>query len=144
MKIIETVLESAKGLYCERCFLTGRRIQGAAALAMGNWDMVDECFREVLDRARAVELVQAEISALIGLADLQMAQGYLQAGIEFLNHVWKPAERGPCKLLHVDALNSLSRIERKAGILQRQLKRRRRHTTLRGAMGRRSRITGDS
>jgi hypothetical protein len=68
-----------------------------------------------LSRARTVNLVEEEIPALVGLAELRRRQGDLKAARELLDDVWEPAERGPFRLFHADAYNVLVQIERDAG-----------------------------
>ena len=63
----------------------------------------------------AVNLVEEELPALIGLAELRRRQGDLKAARELLDDVWEPCERGPFKLFHADAYNVLAQIERDAG-----------------------------
>jgi len=91
------------------------RLQGEAALGLGELDSADERLHHALARARAVNLVEEELPALIRLAELRRRQGNLKASRELLDDVWEAAERGPFKLFHADAYNVLAQIERDAG-----------------------------
>ena len=91
------------------------RLQGEAALGLGNLATADERLHHALTRARAINLVEEELPALIGLAELRRRQGELKEARELLGDVWEAAERGPFRLLHADAFNVLAQIERDAG-----------------------------
>jgi len=99
----------------ERDFIRAARLQGAAALALSDLPTADGRLHHALSRARAVNLVEEELSALAALAELRRKQGDLKAARELLDDVWELAERGPYPLLHADALNVLAQIERDAG-----------------------------
>ena len=91
------------------------RLQGEAALGLDDRAVADERLHHALSLARAVNFIEEELPALIGLAELRRRQGDLKAARELLDDVWEPAERGPYKLLHADASNVLAQIERDAG-----------------------------
>jgi tetratricopeptide (TPR) repeat protein len=91
------------------------RLQGAAALGKGDLVTAEQRLHQALLRARAVNLVEEELPALIGLAELRRRQGDFAAARELLDDVWEPAERGPYPLFHADALNVLAQIERDVG-----------------------------
>jgi hypothetical protein len=91
------------------------RLQGEAALGLGDLSTVDERLHHALARARALNLVQEELPALIGLAEVRRQQDDLKAARELLDDVWEPCERGPFRLFHADAYNVLAQIERDAG-----------------------------
>ncbi len=91
------------------------RLQGEAALGLGDLSTAEERLHHALARARTVNLVEQELPALIGLAELRRRQGDLKAARELLDDVWEPCERGPFKLFHADACNVLAQIERDAG-----------------------------
>jgi hypothetical protein len=91
------------------------RLQGEAALGLGNLSTADERVHHALARARTVHLVEEELPALIGLTELRRQQGDLKAAHELLDDLWEPAERGPFRLYHADAHNVLAQIERDAG-----------------------------
>jgi tetratricopeptide (TPR) repeat protein len=99
----------------ERDFIRAARLQGEAALALGDLAAADERLHHALARARTVDLVEEELPALTALAELHRRQGNATAARELLDQVWEPAERGPYPLLHADALNVLAQIERDAG-----------------------------
>jgi tetratricopeptide (TPR) repeat protein len=107
--------ELAQALNCERDFIIAARLQGAAILALNDFDKADERLHHALTRARTVNLVEEELPALIALAELRRRQGDLKAAREFLDDVWEPAERGPYPLFHADAFNVLAQIERDEG-----------------------------
>jgi len=75
----------------------------------------EERLHHALTRARAVNLVEEELAALVALAELRRRQRDLEAARELLDDVWEPAERGPYPLDHADAFNVLAQIERDAG-----------------------------
>jgi tetratricopeptide (TPR) repeat protein len=91
------------------------RLQGEAALGLGDQVTADERLHHALTRARTANLVSEELPALIGLAELRQRQGDLKSARELLEDVWEPAERGPFKLFDADAFNVLAQIERDAG-----------------------------
>jgi tetratricopeptide (TPR) repeat protein len=96
-------------------FIRAARLQGQAALGLNDLGTADERLNHALTRARAVNLIDEELPALIALAELRRRQGDLKVARELLDDVWEPAERGPCPLLHADALNVLAQIEHDAG-----------------------------
>ncbi len=105
----------------ERDFIRAARLQGDAALGLNDLESADERLHHALTRARAVNLVEEELPALIALSELRRRQGDLQAARELLDDVWEAAERGPYPLLHADALNVLAQIERDAGNLDKAI-----------------------
>jgi ATP/maltotriose-dependent transcriptional regulator MalT len=82
---------------------------------LNDFAVADERLHHALSRARAVNNVENEISALARLAELKCKQADLKAARELLEDVWELAERGPYPLLHADAVNVLAQIERDAG-----------------------------
>jgi hypothetical protein len=84
-------------------------------LGLNDLSTADERLHHALTRARAVNLVEEELPALIALAELRRRQGDATAARELLDDVWEAAERGPYPLFHADALNVLAQIERDAG-----------------------------
>ncbi|HYP26238.1 MAG TPA: DUF4062 domain-containing protein [Blastocatellia bacterium] len=98
-------------------FIYAARVQGEAALGLNNFATADERLHHALTRARAVNLVEEELPALIALAELRRRQDDLKAARELLDDVWEPAERGPYVLFHADAFNALAQIERDASNL---------------------------
>jgi tetratricopeptide (TPR) repeat protein len=85
------------------------------ALGLNDFATADERLHHALTRARTVNLVEEELSALIALAELRRRQGDLKAARELLDDVWEAAERGPYALIHADAFSVLAQIERDAG-----------------------------
>ena len=103
------------GIYrYERDFIRAARLQGSAALGMGDLDLAAERLHHALTRARAVQLVEQELPILIALAELSRQQNKSAIAREHLEEVWESAERGPYPLFHADALNVLAQIERDA------------------------------
>jgi tetratricopeptide (TPR) repeat protein len=98
----------------ERDFIRAARLQGEAALALGELVEADGWLHHALARARTVDLAEEEIPALIALAERYRRQGNPTSAFELLDQVWEPAERGPYPLFHADALNVLAQIERDA------------------------------
>jgi len=96
-------------------FIQAARLQGEAALALGDQPLADERLHHALTRARAVNFTEEELPALIALAELRRRQGDPKAARTLLDDVWEPAERGPYPLFYADALNVLAQIERDAG-----------------------------
>jgi tetratricopeptide (TPR) repeat protein len=111
----DSAWDLARAVRSEKDFIRAARVQGEAALGLNDLEIVDERLHHALTRARAVNLVQEELPALIALAELGRRQGDEKAAREFLDDVWEFAERGPYPLLHADALNVLAQIERDAG-----------------------------
>jgi tetratricopeptide (TPR) repeat protein len=107
--------ELAHVMSLERDFIRAARAQGEAALGLNDFAAADERLHHALTRARAVNHVEEELAALVGLAELRRRQGDLKAAREMLDDVWDAAERGPYPLVHADACNVLAQIERDAG-----------------------------
>jgi tetratricopeptide (TPR) repeat protein len=82
---------------------------------LGDFQLAEERLLNALTRARAVNLVEEELQALVALAELRRRQQDLKAARELLDDVWEPAERSPYPLFHADALNVLAQIEQDAG-----------------------------
>lgn len=91
------------------------RLEGEAALGLGETARAEERLHYALGRARAVNLVEEDLPALIALAELKRREGDEQAARDLLDDVWEYAERGPYPPFHSDALNVLANIERDAG-----------------------------
>ncbi len=103
---------SAQG---ERDFSQAARLQGMAALGLGDLQRADDWLHNALERARSVNSVEEELLTLVGLAELRRRQGNLADARALLEDVWEPAERGPYPLIHADARNVLAQLERDAG-----------------------------
>jgi hypothetical protein len=107
--------------YCKqqrfaRGMIRAARLQGEAALGLGDLSTSDERLHHALARARTVNLVEDELPALIGLAEIRRRKSDLKPARELLDDVWEAAERGPFKLFHSDAYNVLAKIERDGDI----------------------------
>lgn len=93
-------------------FIRAARLSGEAAVRLGDLVTAEERFHHALTRARAVNLIEEELAALTGLAELQRQRRRSDNSRELLEQLWAGAERGPYPLLHADARNVLARIER--------------------------------
>jgi len=94
----------------ERDFIHAASLHGCAALARGDLPRADERLHHALTRARAVNLVEAELPALIALAQLALKRGHPTEARTRLADVWEAAERGPYPLHQADACNVLADI----------------------------------
>jgi len=99
----------------EKDFIHAARLQGSAALYLGDFKNADERLHHALTRARAVQLVEEELPALVALAELHCQQKEPGKARERLEEVWEAAERGPYPLFHADAFNVLAQIELDCG-----------------------------
>lgn len=99
----------------EADFIQAARLQGEAALGLGELLKADERLHHALSRARAVNRVEEELPALITLAEMARQQGEMDKARERLDEVWEYAECGPYPLFHSDAFNVLTQIEQDAG-----------------------------
>ncbi len=99
----------------ETGYIEAIRLRGEAALKSGDFPTADEHLHRTLTLSRRANLLEEELSALIGLADLRRQQGDIPAAREFLDDIWEMAERGPYPLFHADACNILAQIERDKG-----------------------------
>jgi tetratricopeptide (TPR) repeat protein len=113
--LADSAWDFARVMPTERDFIRAARLQGQAALGLDDFPAAEEWLNHALTRPRAVNLVDEELPALTGLADLRRRQGDLKAAQELLDDVWEPAQRGLYPLFHADALNVLARIELDAG-----------------------------
>lgn len=122
-----------KGMqYCRRRGLESgliwsKRLEGQAALGLGDLEKAEKFLHEALIHARSVKLVEEELASLVALAELRRHQMDLQIARELLADVWEAAEEGAYPLIHADACNVLAHIERNAlefpiGILSKQEK----------------------
>jgi hypothetical protein len=99
----------------EQDFIRAARLQGAAALALGDLDTADERLHHALVRAKAVNLAEEELPALVGLAGLARLRGDLALAHQHLEDIWPMAEAGPYPLFHADTLVELARVELAGG-----------------------------
>lgn len=95
----------------ERDFIHAALLQGQAALDSSEFDRADERLHHALTRARAVNLVELELPALIAVAALALERGNVAEARVRLDDVWEAAERGPYPLYQSDAYNVLADIE---------------------------------
>jgi tetratricopeptide (TPR) repeat protein len=99
-------------------YVRAARVQGAAALADGDLVTAAERLNVALTRARAANATEHELPALIGLAEMHRLEGNTKGVRNLLDDVWEPAERGPYRLLHADAYNVLTQLERDLGQME--------------------------
>lgn len=102
----------AHDLSFERDFVRAARLQGVAALELGDLRTAFENLNMALERARKVDFVEEELLTLAGLAEGHRRLGEIDEARARLDEIWVPAERGPYPLIHADARNILARIER--------------------------------
>ena len=89
----------------ERDFVRAALFQGRAALGLSDLNVADERLHHALTRARAVNMVEFELPALIAIADLARQRNDLAGAKASLDEVWDAAERGPYPLYLADAYN---------------------------------------
>ena len=70
----------------------------------------DERLHHALTRARAVNVVEFELPALIAIAELELKRGHPAEAKARLDDLWETADRGPYPLLQADAYNVLADI----------------------------------
>jgi tetratricopeptide (TPR) repeat protein len=92
--------------------------QGQAAFGLSNLERADERLHLALTRARAVNVIEFELPALIAIAALESQQGHLAGARARLDEVWDAADRGPYPLYQADAYNVLADVERAEGNTQ--------------------------
>jgi tetratricopeptide (TPR) repeat protein len=94
----------------ERDFTRAALRQGQVALCQRNNARADERLHHALTRARASNLVEAELPALIAIAELELQRGRRAEARARLDDVWEAAERGRYPLQLADAYNVLAAI----------------------------------
>jgi hypothetical protein len=94
----------------ERDFIRAALMQGQAALGVHDLSSADDRMYHALIRARAVNAVEFELSALIAIAKLELQRGHLLDANARLDEVWEAAERGPYPVQQSDAYNVLAAI----------------------------------
>jgi tetratricopeptide (TPR) repeat protein len=94
----------------ERDFVRAAILQGRAALYQGNVARADERLHHALTRARASNVVEFELRALIAIAELELQRNRLAEARARLDDVWEAAERGRYPLRLADAYNVLAPI----------------------------------
>jgi tetratricopeptide (TPR) repeat protein len=110
VKWAENAWQSAGRFRNERDFIRAALMQGQAALGTHNLPRADERLHHALTRARAVNMVEFELPALIAIARLKFEQGQPAEAKARLDEVWEAAERGPYPLHQADAYNVLAAI----------------------------------
>jgi tetratricopeptide (TPR) repeat protein len=95
----------------ERDFIRAALVQGQVALSLGESACAGERLHHALTRARAVNMVDLELPALIEIAELEIQLGHIAEARARLDDVWEAAERGPYPLEQADAYNVLTAIE---------------------------------
>jgi hypothetical protein len=110
--LAEQAWELAAVQRVERDFIRAALMQGEAALGGQDRPRADERLHHALTRARAANVVEFELPALIALAKLDLARGRPAEARARLDDVWEAVERGPYPLLQADAYNLLAAIAR--------------------------------
>jgi tetratricopeptide (TPR) repeat protein len=95
-------------------FIRAARLQGTAALHLGDFTRAGERLQEALTRVRACDFVEEELPTLIAIAELHRQQNDTAQARQFLDEVWEKCEQGPYPIFHADAFNVLAQIERDA------------------------------
>lgn len=95
----------------ERDFIRAGRVRGEAQLALGLISEADETLCSALARARACDLVEEIIPALLALSRCRRRGGAVERARELVDEVWELAEAGPYPLLQVDAHCELAELE---------------------------------
>lgn len=111
LQYAEQAWEFAHTLHYEADIVRARRFQGEAALLAGDLGGAEAAFTQTLARARAASLVEHELGAVIGLADVRLHNDAPDLARTTLEDVWEVAERGGFRLAQADALNVLARAE---------------------------------
>jgi tetratricopeptide (TPR) repeat protein len=99
----------------KREFVEAVRIYGSAALEMRNFATAEQQLQLALTEGRKINSIEEELRSLTALAELHRQRKEYDAARELLEQVWAPAERGPYRLWHADALNALAELERDLG-----------------------------
>jgi tetratricopeptide (TPR) repeat protein len=99
----------------ERDFMHAAVLQGQIALRLGDLARADERLHHSLTRARAANLVELELPALIAIAELELQRRHWAEAKTRLDDVWEGAERGPYPICQADAFNVLAAIARAEG-----------------------------
>jgi hypothetical protein len=79
----------------ERDFIRAARLQGEAALALGDLPLADERLHHALTRARAVDFAEEELPALTALAELHRRQGNPDAAANCSTKSGNPPSAAP-------------------------------------------------
>jgi hypothetical protein len=84
-------------------------------MGLSDLERADERLHHALTRARAVNMVEFELSALTAISELNLKRGHPSEGRVRLDDMWEAAERGPYPLQEADAYNVLCGIARAEG-----------------------------
>jgi ATP/maltotriose-dependent transcriptional regulator MalT len=95
----------------ERDFIYAALLQGQAASGLNDFARAHDRLHHALTRARAVNVVEFELPALIAIAELELKRGRPAEAKARLDDVWDAAERGPYPMQQADAYNVLTAIE---------------------------------
>jgi tetratricopeptide (TPR) repeat protein len=106
----DRALEMATGVKNARDLVQAALRQGQIALGLSNFPYADERLHHALTRARADNVVELELPALIALAKLELMRGHPSEARTRLDDVWEAAERGPYLMQQADAYNVLAAI----------------------------------
>jgi tetratricopeptide (TPR) repeat protein len=99
----------------ERDLLLAVRLDGELALARGDPARADDPLHQALREARRMNLIEEELPALVGLAEMRRQQGRLKEAETLLESVWDWVQWGPYPLLGADAQLVLCHIRQDAG-----------------------------
>ncbi|MGO8868561.1 MAG: DUF4062 domain-containing protein [Alphaproteobacteria bacterium] len=108
--LAERAWEVATHERVERDVIRAALVQGQAALGVHDLSRADERLHHALTRARAVNVVDDELSALVAIAELELQRGHPAEAKARLDEVWEAAERGPYPRQQADAYNVLAAI----------------------------------
>ncbi len=112
---IQSALKYARRLKFERSIIRATRLLGTVSLALNDLSAAEKHLNDALMQARAINLVEEEIPALVGLADLQRRKGKIDIVREIQHDIQEPVKRGPFPLFHADAFNVIAQLERDVG-----------------------------
>ncbi|MEO1314998.1 MAG: DUF4062 domain-containing protein [Pseudomonadota bacterium] len=107
--------ELAQDLRYPRDLIRSALLQGQAALTAGTAEAADPLLHQALSDARAKDLVEFELAALIALAELHAQREDRAVALERLDEVREPAEAGPYPMELADAANTRAAIARATG-----------------------------
>ncbi len=94
----------------ERHLIRGARIQGQAALVLGDLCYANERLHHALVRARAANMVKNELQLIVTLANLELQRAAPSNAHGLLDDVWEPAREAPYPMEEADAYNVLADI----------------------------------
>ena len=101
--------------YSEFYMLRAAKMQGQAALQLGNFSVAEERLNFALDKARSGNFIEQGVQAQISLAELRCRQGNFADARALLNEIWEELRRGSLNISHTAALNVLAQIEQAVG-----------------------------